>query len=972
MFRSWIRPLGGLLLCLATSAAAQTPAQGRIAGRVTDPSGLAVPGVVVTANGSAAALSRSVRTADDGRYVIDGLRAGDYMVRFEIAGFVPRAEPVRVPDGGTAALDVRLELAPFPETVRVTSERIPGTPEPHAPAGGVIASEIIDRLPVARTAEGAALMAPGISATGANNALAISGAFSFGNVFLVDGFAAQDVLRGQGRPFYIAEAVAETRVATGAVPIEYGRFQGGVVSTVTKSGSNTVSGSVRVGISNDQWRALTPYRGDATLNRRVPAWEFTLGGPIVKNRLFYFGAGQLTHTEQSRTLSYTRQSYPYGDREQRYQAKLAWSMRPTQTLRVDYFGIRSTRTNVNTGTVMDLASLYDSQTPEWLLGASYTTAIGRRLLLDARASTRRLRATGIGASATDLVAGTPVWDRSRSDARFNSPTGCAICADSADDRDNRNVAVMLNWGASGRGPGSHALTAGVDVFQETRQTNTYQSGSGYRVRATRATLLNDQVFPVFLADKTTWIYWTPIQKPSVGNDMRTYSVFAGDTWRASSRLTLQGGVRADLNHDRDSQGALAVKATTISPRVLASWNPDGRGAWVIRGGYARYVSSINTTITDAASPGGRPSTYIYDYLGPVVNASGTPVPAADALRTLFTWFQANGGTTRVTRSAPTIPGLTIKMDPALGPLDAQELLAGVSRQFGSRGAVRVDGVFRRYGQFYGNRRDLTTGKVVDAAGALNDLQVVTNVGTGARRTYQGLQSQLLYRLGTRTQINAVYTLAWTRGSVDGESGTAGPEMAPMLDYPEYRDAHWNSPDGSLASDQRHRLRAYVLWDARTPAKYGRVTIGLVQRVESGIPWSAIGNMNPSAYVVNPGYARPPTSVQYYFSARGAYHTDTVTATDLSATWTWKVAGTKRTQVYCRGALMNVFNQAAVQRMSRTVLTRIDNTTYAAFNPFTETPVQGVHYQYGSDFGKPTSPNDYQAPREFTLALGVRF
>jgi len=59
-------------------------------------------------------------------------------------------------------------------------------------------------------------------------------------------------------------------------------------------------------------------------------------------------------------------------------------------------------------------------------------------------------------------------------------------------------------------------------------------------------------------------------------------------------------------------------------------------------------------------------------------------------------------------------------------------------------------------------------------------------------------------------------------------------------------------------------------------------------------------------------------------------------------------------------------------MSRTVLTRIDNTAYAAFNPFTQTPVRGVHYEYGSDFGKPTSPNDYQAPREFTLALGVRF
>jgi hypothetical protein len=973
MFRCLARPLGGLLLCVASAATAQTtPGPGRIAGRVTDPSGLPVPGVVVTAAGPAVGPARSVRTSPDGRYLIDSLKAGGYKVTFDIVGFVPWSASVSVPDGGSAELDARLELAPFPETVRVTSERRPGEPESHAPAGGVVAAETIDLLPVARTPEDAALMVPGISATGANNALAISGAFSFGNVFLVDGFAAQDVLRGQGRPFYIAEAVAETRVSTGAVPIEFGRFQGGVVSTVTKSGGNAVSGSVRVGISNDDWRSLTPYRGDATLNRRVPAWEFTLGGPIVKNRLFAFGAGQLTHTEQNRTLAYTQRSYPYDDREQRYQAKVTWTVRPTQTLRVDYFGIRSTRANVNAGTVLDLASLYDTRTPEWLLGAAYSTTIGRRLLLDARVSTRRLRATGIGASATDLVAGTPVWDRSRSDARFNSPTGCAVCPDSADDRDNRNAAVTLSWGGSGVGPGSHALTTGVDVFQESRQTNTYQSGSGYRVRATRATLLNDQVFPVFLADRTTWIYWTPIQQPSVGNDMRTYSVFAGDTWRASRRVTVQGGVRADLNHDTDSQGALAVKDTAVSPRVLVSWNPDGRGAWIIRGGYARYVSSVNTTITDMASPGGRPSTYVYDYLGPVVNSTGTAVATADALRTLFTWFQANGGTTRATRSAPTIPGLTVRMDPALDPLDAQELLAGISRQFGGRGAVRVDGVFRRYGSFYGNRRDLTTGKVVDAAGALNDVQIVTNVGAGARRTYQGLQSQMLYRLGTRTQVTAVYTLAWTRGNVDGESGTAGPEMAPMLDYPEYREARWNSPDGSLASDQRHRLRAYVLWDARIPARYGRVSVGVVQRVESGVPWSAIGNINPQAYVVNPGYARPPSSVQYYFSARGAYHTDTVTATDLSCTWTWKVAGTKRTQVYARGALMNVFNEAAVQRMSRTVITRIDNTAYAAFNPFTETPVQGVHYAYGADFGKPTSPNDYQAPREFTLALGVRF
>lgn len=962
-------------MCLVSTAATQAPEPGHLAGRVTDPSGLALPGVVVTATGANAApalTTRTTRTASDGRYLFDTLTPGFYTVRFDLEGFLPEATSARVPAGVAAVLDVRLTLAPHPETVRVAPARTASEPDPQAPAGAVVAAESLDLLPVARTPEQAALSAPGISATGPNNALAISGAFSYGNVFLVDGFAAQDVLRGQGRPFYIGEAVAKTRVATGAVPIEYGRFQGGVVNTVTKSGGNRVSGSMRVGISNDHWRALTPYRGDATLNRRVPAWEFAVGGPVVRNKLFYFGAARITHGEQNRTLSYTRQSYPYEDQEQRYQAKVSWTPSPTQLLRVDYFGIRASRTNASTGTVMDVASLYDSRTPESLVGVAYSTTIGSTLLLDARVSTRRLRATGIGAGTTDLAGGTPIWDRSRSDARFNSPTGCAVCPDSADERNNRNAAAKLTWVPSGSGFRSHELTAGIDVFQESRHTNTYQSGSGFRVRATRTLPLADEVFPVFLADRTTWIYWTPIQHLSVGNDMRTYSVFAGDAWRLSSRLTLQSGLRVDLNHDVDSQGALAVHDTEVSPRVLASWNPDGRGAWALRGGYARYAASVNTTITDASSPGGRPSTYIYDYLGPTANANGAVIPAHEALNTLFAWFQASGGTSRPTRSAPSVPGLTIRMDSALAPIDAQEWLAGFSRVLGRRGAVRVDAIFRKYGSFYGNRRDLGTGTVIDAAGVQNDVQVVTNVTEGARRTYRGIQSQLSYRVGTRAQINAVYTLAWTRGNVDGESGTAGPEMAPMLDYPEYRDPRWNTPEGPLATDQRHRLRATFTWDAGLPSRYGRVTVGLVQRVESGVPWSAVGNINPQAYVVNPGYARPPSSVQYYFSERGAFRNDTVTATDLAATWTWRISGTTRTQIYCRGALLNVFNQAAVQRMSRTVLTRTDNTSYAAFNPFTVTPVRGVHYEYGSDFGKPTAPTDFQAPREFTLAIGVRF
>ena len=111
---------------------------------------------------------------------------------------------------------------------------------------------------------------------------------------------------------------------------------------------------------------------------------------------------------------------------------------------------------------------------------------------------------------------------------------------------------------------------------------------------------------------------------------------------------------------------------------------------------------------------------------------------------------------------------------------------------------------------------------------------------------------------------------------------------------------------------------------------------------------------------------------YYFSPRGQYRTETVSATDLSLNWSHQIPGTKKGQAFVRAVLVNVFNRSAAIRVNKTVLTRNDSTAYLAFNPFTETPVQGTHYGFGSDFGQPISPFDYQAPREFSFSFGVRF
>src|SRR5207244_10217635 len=106
--------------------------------------------------------------------------------------------------------------------------------------------DTINALPMLdRSINSITLLSPGVTEAGPNNQITISGSHSFDNLFLLDGVVVNENLRGQPNPVYIEDAIQETTVLTGGVSAEFGRFTGGVVSTVTKSGGNEFSGSAR-------------------------------------------------------------------------------------------------------------------------------------------------------------------------------------------------------------------------------------------------------------------------------------------------------------------------------------------------------------------------------------------------------------------------------------------------------------------------------------------------------------------------------------------------------------------------------------------------------------------------------------------------------------------------------------------------------------------------------------------------------
>ena len=123
-------------------------------------------------------------------------------------------------------------------------------------------------------------------------------------------------------------------------------------------------------------------------------------------------------------------------------------------------------------------------------------------------------------------------------------------------------------------------------------------------------------------------------------------------------------------------------------------------------------------------------------------------------------------------------------------------------------------------------------------------------------------------------------------------------------------------------------------------------------------------------VPKPGYLEPPTQVIYFFTKPGSFRTDDITRTDLALSVTFRVF--RNVELFVRPDVLNLFNEKGVTAVDVNVLTARNSPQFQPFNPFTETPVRGVHYQLASTFGKPTSGADYQLPRTFRVSAGMRF
>jgi outer membrane receptor protein involved in Fe transport len=970
--RTWLLTAAALVAA-STIAAAQTTT-GTIAGHVVDAQGLVLPGVTVTAASPNLQGVRAVTTSENGDYVFTALPPGSYRVSFELSGFDRQERNVTLAPTQTLPIDVRMGISAIAESVTVigrTADVLTQT----AQVATDFKQELIATLPTNRDINAALLLAPAVHPTGPNGAYSISGSTSYESLFMVNGVNVNENLRGQAFDLYIEDAIQETTIATAGVSAEYGRFAGGVVNVITKSGGNLFSGSFRDTLNNDNWRALTPFASDFKINKTVPTYEYTFGGPVMKDHLWFFTAGRFQTQETGRSLVITNVPYTFTDRARRYEGKATYSPGSNHTFQGALTKITQEQINntFNQAVAMDFASLNTRKVPEDLYTVSYNGILSPTFFVEGRFSSRHFSFIGDGATSTDLINGTLLIDQQRG-TRYWAATFCGVC--DPEKRDNDDVFLKASYFLSKRATGTHNIVFGYDNFNDKRFANNHQSGSDYRILGTTSLIQGGSIYPQFLGDGSTLIQWNPIPVGSQGTNFRTHSLFFNDNWRVGSRLTANLGLRYDRNHGADSAGRLVANDSAWSPRLGVVWDPTGDQKWSVNASFAKYVAAISSSIADSASPAGNAQTFRFTYRGPSINAntSGSLTPTADAIRSVFDWYFANGGSNLPLQSQPTIPGVTPQIVGSLDSPNVLEYATGINRQFGSRAAIRVDGVYRNYRDFYASVTNMSTGRVTDQLGKSYDLTLIENTDQLKRR-YAGLTPQSTYRFSPTFDI--------------------GPITSTVLQYPEFKQESWNYPEGDLQIDQRHRAR---IWGNYGLPFANGLIVSVLQTLESGVPYSAsnvnganFNGVNPQPYVTNPGYLTPPagSSTLYYFSARDAFRTEGQKRTDLAVNYTYRVHGIRNVQLFGQVQVLNLFNQSQLcgcggsvfqnggtvtqTRIDQSVLTAVTSASrFQTFNPFTTAPVQGVNWEYGPNFGKALNRLAYTSPRQFRVSFGVRF
>jgi hypothetical protein len=982
MTRLLVAALTAVLLAFSPMASAQGLQTGVITGIVQSTDDLSLPGVTVTVASPALQGVRTAVTDINGVYIVKGLPPGIYTVAFDLSNFQPgKREDVALTVGGTTEVNIKMSIATRTEAVFVTAE----APSPVATvtSGQTFTKTELEALPVGRTPAQIAELAPGLTNDTPNvNQVTISGATAFDNVFLINGVDINDNLFGTAHNLFIEDAIQETNIMTGGISAEWGRFSGGVINMVTKSGGNTFSGSFRENLNNTRWIDETPRQKAANIQNPdllAKSYEGTFGGPLVKDRLWFFVAGRYEPSDQNLTFILSDKSAIRHDVNKRGELKFTGTPASGHTIYGDYTNNATEQNNrfsLNSNS-LDPSVLINETQPNSLFVTNYSGVIKNQYFATAQYSQKKFAFIGAGGTDTAITS-SPIRTRGvtpgiAANLLYAAPFFSALDPES---RDNHQFSASVSRQWSGRRSGTHDLKGGFEYYRSTHTGGNAQSATNY---VFQADYLQSGGKPVYDPQGVPVPVWTPgvsrVQNwiPNVGAivDINTTSIFVQDRWVAKPRLTVDLGVRFEAVRGDATGEIITVDTNKTMPRLGVAYDLQGDGRTVLQGTFGTYSGKYSEAQFASNTDVGNPSRVTYGYTGPA--GQGRDFAPAYNL--------ANYGTI----ISAAFPTANIFVADGVHSPSVAEFTVGVARELGGHGYVRATYQYRNWYDFLEDTIQLSNGIVnVNRSGAnVGDLTKVlyTNLESGpkADREYQALIFQSTYRFRRAASFGAHWTLQLkNEGNSNAEAANQPGLTSRFGDYPEILGPAIGryQPWGRLADYQRSKLRVYGTYTLGSGSRYGSVDISPLWRLDSGQTFSYFASLYPLTAVElarNPGYPANDinalTAYDLYFGDRGAGQFKGYGLLDLAVTYSVPIV--KSLKPWLKVEFFNLLNNDKQIKWDTTVTA----------DPNSPKDANGLPTGYipGSNFGTAVQDNQFPQPisgtnggRLFRMAFGIRF
>ena len=341
--------LAGCLALFAVGVSAQTLTTGSLEGTVTDANGAAVPGVTIVATRQGGS-PRTATSNNEGRYTFPQLEPGKYKVTVEATkGFGKFEDSIDVSLGKTSDFTVQLSPAGASATVNVTAAAGAALDTTANTTGTNVSTEQFSNFPTQRTVQSLYTIAPTVARSGLRDSSgrdrdpSVGGSSGPENNYILDGVGVSDPAFGGSGGNLPFEFVQEIEIKTGAYGAEYGKSTGGIFNVITKSGTNDIRGDAfgyftTKGLVRDVKTSAIPKTGSAPNGFSEIDAGFDIGGPIKKDKLYFFGA----FNPQRRQNYFLTQTFlqtvnnkvttPF------YSGKVTWQLNQNNTFNFSTFG----------------------------------------------------------------------------------------------------------------------------------------------------------------------------------------------------------------------------------------------------------------------------------------------------------------------------------------------------------------------------------------------------------------------------------------------------------------------------------------------------------------------------------------------------------------------------------------------------------------------------------------------------------